>query len=164
VSRSATTSIKRPIRSRASDEGRSTLGDLTRDIPVNKKISRRPKVALFAGLFSLGVIGMIMAALVSLPVGTWIDRSDDIGHRQTQRDDLLRVNSELAAEVDRLESDDGVREAAREEIGLVEAGERRSSVQLPDALPTDLPDGWPYNVVTSIIAATTAGPAPTPTD
>ena len=42
-------------------------------------------------------------------------------------------------------------------------GERRSTILPLPPLPTDLPDGWPYSVVTSIIAARQAGPAPTAT-
>ena len=34
-----------------------------------------------------------------------------------------------------------------------------SVTELPP-LPTDLPDGWPYNVVTEIMSATAAGSAP----
>jgi hypothetical protein len=66
--------------------------------------------------------------------------------------------------VDRLQTDDGIREAAREEIGFVESGDRRSTILPLPQLPAQLPAGWPYNVVTGIFAARTAGPAPTPTD
>jgi cell division protein FtsB len=164
VPRSSTTSIKRPTPQPAAKEGRSRLGDLTREIPVERKLSRRPKIALGVGLFSLAVLGLIAAAVFVLPVGTWIDQGEDLERRQAELDELTRVNSELEAEVNRLGTDDGAREAAREEIGLVDAGERRTTVELPDALPTDLPDGWPYNVVTAIIAARTAGPAPPTTE
>jgi cell division protein FtsB len=159
VSRSQTTSIKRPP-APAADEGRSRLGDFTRPIPVEKRISRRPRVALFAGLFVLAVIGVLGAAIFVLPIQTWRDQSVDLDRRQAQLDELEKVNVELAAEVDRLQTDDGIREAAREEIGFVEAGEERSSILPFPPLPTDLPDGWPYSVVTSIIAARAAGPAP----
>ena len=163
MSRSQTTSIKRPP-APAADEGRSRLGDFTRPIPVEKRISRRPRVALFAGLFVLAVIGVLGAAIFVLPIQTWRDQSVDLDRRQAQLDQLEKVNVELAAEVDRLETEDGIREAAREEIGFVEAGEERSSILPFPPLPTDLPDGWPYSVATSIIAARAAGPAPTAAD
>ena len=66
--------------------------------------------------------------------------------------------------VNRLKTDDGVREAAREEIGFVLIGEERTSVLPTPPLPTELPDGWPYNVVNEIFAARSAGPAPATTD
>ena len=165
MSRSKTTSIPRPVEpAKASDEGRSRLGDFTRPIPVEKRILRRPKVALFGGIFVLFVIGTIAGAVFILPIQTWLDQDDSLVQRQTQLDELERVNGELAAEVDRLETEDGIREAAREEIGFVEAGEERSSILPLPPLPRNLPDGWPYNVVTGIIAARTAGPAPAAAD
>jgi cell division protein FtsB len=163
VSRSKTTSIKRPVLPSAK-EGSSRLGDITRSIPVDKRLSRRPQVALFAGIGALAVIGTMAAAVFVLPIGTWREQDDDLEQRQAQLDALVSVNGQLAAEVDRLKTDDGVREAAREEIGYVQTGEQRRSVLPTPPLPTDLPDGWPYNVVSEIFAARTAGPAPTVTD
>ena len=110
------------------------------------------------------MIATMAAAVFVLPIGTWRGQADDLEQRQTHLDALLSVNGQLQAEVDRLTTDDGIREAAREEIGYVQTGEDRRSVLPTPALPTDLPDGWPYNVVTEIIAARTAGPAPVATD
>jgi len=164
VSRSQTTSIKRPPKQAAADEGRSRLGDFTRPIPVDKRISRRPKVALFAGLGVLAIVAVLGAAIFILPIGTWRDQDVDLTQRQAELDELEKVNGQLTAEVDRLQTDDGIREAAREEIGFVEQGERRSTILPLPPLPTDLPDGWPYSVVTGILAARQAGPAPTATE
>jgi cell division protein FtsB len=155
VPRSKTTSIPRPTDVVAADEGRSRLGDFTRPIPADKRISRRPRVALFTGIFALGIIAVIALAVFVLPIGTWRAQSSELEQRQTQLDELRRVNNELEAETIRLETPDGVREAAREDYGFVESDENRSTVLPFPALPTDLPAGWPYNVVTQIIAART---------
>jgi cell division protein FtsB len=165
VSRSKTTSIPRPKEpAKASDDGRSRLGDFTRPIPTEKRILRRPRLALFAGIGVLVVILAIAAAVIILPVGTWMDQDDDLAQRQAELDELQRVNGQLAGEVERLETDDGIREAAREEIGFVEEGDQRTTFLPLPPLPSDLPDGWPYNIVTGMFAARTAGPAPAPTD
>ncbi|MEJ6722511.1 septum formation initiator family protein [Ilumatobacter sp.] len=161
MSRSKTTSIRRPkIEAPASKEGSSRLGDITRSIPIEKRVSRRPKFALFAGLAALIVVGTMAAAVFVLPIGTWQDQDVDLVQRQNQLDELQRINGQLAAEVNRLKTDDGVREAAREEIGFVIIGEERLSVLPTPPLPSELPDGWPYNVVSQIFAARSAGPAP----
>jgi cell division protein FtsB len=165
VSRSRTTSIPRPKEpAPASDEGRSRLGDFTRPIPVEKRLLRRPKLALFGGVFVLLVIGTIAAAVFILPMGTWIEQDAELVQRQAELDELQRVNGQLSGEVERLRTDDGVREAAREEIGFVEEGDQRSTILPLPPLSTDLPDGWPYNVVTQIFAARTAGTAPAVAD
>lgn len=157
VPRSKTTSIPRPAGVKASDEGRSRLGDLSRPIPVERRISRRPRVAAFAGAFALCVIAAIAFAVFVLPISTWQDQSVDLDQRRAQLDELQRVNAELDAETRRLETADGIREAAREDFGFVELGEERSSILPLPPLPTDLPDGWPYNIVTEIIAARSSG-------
>lgn len=165
MSRSRTTSIPKPKEpAAASDEGRSRLGDFTRPIPVEKRIFRRPKWALFGGVFVLIVIATIAAVVFVLPIGTWFDQSDALDQRQAELDELQRVNGQLAGEVERLQTDDGVREAAREEIGYVEAGDQRSTILPLPPVPRVLPPGWPYNVVTQIFAARTAGPAPAAAD
>ena len=164
MSRSKTTSIKRPKDVPAAKEGSSRLGDITRSIPIDKRVSRRPKVALFAGIGALAVIGTIAAAVFILPIGTWRGQGEDLVQRQAQLDELQRVNGQLAAEVDRLKTDDGIAEAAREEIGYVQIGEERTSILPEPPLPSDIPDGWPYNVVSEIFAARAAGPAPVVTD
>jgi len=159
VPRNATTSIPRPP-TRGSDDGSSRLGDYTRPIPVDRRISRRRRVPILVGAVALGVIATLALAVFISPIGTWRDQDVDLEQRQTQYEELRRVNAELESEVERLKTDDGVRESAREDYGYTEAGEQRLSVTDLPPLPTDLPDGWPYNVVTSIIAATEAGPAP----
>lgn len=165
VSRSKTTSIPRPKEpAKASDEGRSRLGDFTRPIPVEKRLFRRPKLALFGGVFVLVVIGTIAAAVFILPIGTWFDQDEQLDQRAAELDELQRVNGQLSGEVERLRTDDGIREAAREEIGFVEQGDQRSTILPLPPVPRELPDGWPYNVVTQIFAARTAGPAPTAAD
>ena len=153
MSRSKTTSIKRPEQlPTAAEEGESRLGDLSRPIPVDKRIFRRSKVALVAGIGAL-VVGVALAAAVFvLPLQTWFDQDDALDERQAQLDELQRVNGQLSAEVERLRTDDGVREAAREEIGYVDAGEERFSVRPLPPLPRNLPNGWPYNVAAQIIS------------
>lgn len=161
VPRSKTTSIPRPEGVKASDDGRSRLGDFTRPIPIDKRISRRPRVAMFAGLFAVAIFVSIGAAVFVLPIGTWRDQGVDLEQRQAQLTELQRVNGELEAEVIRLETPDGIREAAREDYGYVQVGEERASVLPLPPLSTDLPDGWPYNIVTQIIDVRLA-PGPTP--
>lgn len=164
--RNATTSIKRPPPRPASDDGGSSrLGDFTRPIPVEKRISRRPTYALIAILFALAVVGAAAAAVFVLPISTWREQDVDLVQRQAQLDELTRVNAELQREVDRLLTDDGVREAAREDYGYVEQGERRSSILPLPALTYELlPTGWPYNGVLRIVDATEAGLRPEPMD
>lgn len=119
--------------------------------------------ALFAALLALGVIGAAAAAVFVLPISTWRDQDLDLVAREAQLEELTRVNSELQREVDRLMTDDGIREAARQDYGYVEQGERRMSIlPFPELTLDVLPRGWPYNPVLQIVDAASAGPRPAP--
>jgi cell division protein FtsB len=153
------TTVKRPVaRPRASDAGRSRLGYLTRPIAIDRRITRRRRSTLLFALVAVAIAGALAAALLVLPVQTYWQQDDDLARRQEQLTQLETVNADLQAEVDRLGTDEGIREAAREEIGYVDQGEARRTVMTEPALPTDLPDGWPYLQVEQIIAMRTVRP------
>ena len=121
-------------------------------------------MALATTAAALAVIGTLAAIVFVLPVGTWRDQDTKLERLEAQYDELSRVNGELQVEVDRLGTDDGVREAAREEISYVELGEQRITVEDFPLLSTELPSGWPYSVVTSMIEARRGGAGTAPTD
>lgn len=152
-----TTIIRKPAPRAAADEGRSRLGDLTRPIAREQRIARDRRPAVVFAVVALVVAGAIGAALFGLPVRTWFDQNDELRSLDHQLDELEAVNAELQSEVDRLQTDAGVRAAAREELGMIEVGEHRETVTGSPALPADLPDGWPYAAAEQIIAIRTAG-------
>lgn len=152
------TAIAKPAGRRASDAGRSRLGDLTRPIAKEQRIARRRRPAILAGLIGLLVVGAIGAALFGLPVRTWFGQDDQLRQLETELDELQSVNTDLQNEVDRLQTPEGITQAARETLGLVAVGEQRQTiVGMPD-LPTDLPDGWPYGAVERMIALRAEAP------
>ena len=93
----------------------------------------------------------LIASLAGFPLQTYFDQGDEIERLADQLARLGEVNVELSAEVERLRTDEGVREAARDQLGYVGDGERRETI-VPAAGPlTDLPGGWPYGPVGRII-------------
>jgi hypothetical protein len=108
----------------------------------------------------------LAAALFLLPVKTMLDQDERIAERTDQLAQLQAVNDDLRREVARLHTDDGIKEAAREQLGFVEEGEVRQSILAFPPVPTDLPDGWPYSLVEGIVnlrrGAGTTGAAATP--
>jgi cell division protein FtsL len=173
VTEARTTSVirKAPGR-RASDANRSRLGDLTRPVAKEQRITPNRRPAVLLGVAGLVVASSIGAALFGLPVRTWFGQNDEIDRLERQLDELQSINSDLQREVDGLGSENGIMAAAREQLGLTFAGERRQTVVDMPALPTDLPDGWPYSPVEQMIvlradpaatAATTTTVAPTST-
>ena len=60
---------------------------------------------------------------------------------------LQQANQDLSADVQHLQTVEGAREAAREQLGVVDRGEQRVSVMPPAAGPLPLPGGWPYDAI-----------------
>jgi cell division protein FtsB len=149
--------LRRSARRPAADAGRSRLGDLTRPIPVERRIVRRRRSTIALGVVALSIAAALAAALFIIPVQTYRDQSETLERRTEQVDQLEAVNAQLRAEVSRLRTEAGTREAARSELGFGEAGEDRLRVLDLPPLPTDLPAGWPYDMITSVIALRTAG-------
>jgi hypothetical protein len=151
-----TTTIQRPANRRASDAGRSRLVDnRRRRIAARAPLPRASTTWLF-GLAALVVAGAIAAALFGLPVRTWFDQDSDLQALEHELTEMQSVNHDLQGEVDRLRTDDGIREAARDELGLVQAGDNRLTMLELPPLPSDLPDGWPYSQVSAILAVRAA--------
>lgn len=146
-----TTIIRKPSGRRASDANRSRLGDLTRPIAREQRIAPNRRPAIVFGVVAVLVAGAIGAALFGLPVRTWFDQDDELRQLDNELSEVQAVNAELQNEVDRLMTDDGLIEAAREELGLIEAGEERQTVAGWPLLPTDFPDGWPYAAAEQIM-------------
>ncbi len=161
MSGKGTSTVQRPERApAAADRGRSRLGDVTRPVRIDRRIARPGRSTVLLAVVAIAIAGALAAALFVLPIQTYFDQDARIEERSDQLARMESVIADLRAEVDRLETDDGIREAAREELGFVQDGERRETVlDLPD-VPTELPEGWPYSLVTGIVELRAAPPAP----
>jgi hypothetical protein len=151
-----TTTIPRPTNRRASDVGRSRLVDNRRRKLAARAPLPRVRTTWLFGLAALVVAGAIAAALFGLPVRTWFDQDHELRALEHELGEMQAVNHDLQGEVDRLKTPDGIREAAREELGQVQAGDKRLTMLELPALPTNLPAGWPYGQVAAILAVRAA--------
>ena len=143
----------------AADRGRSRLGDLSRPISIDRRITHNRRSNILLALVALTIAVALAAAIFVLPIKTMFDQSDQIAERTDQLSELQAVNNDLRSEVARLKTDDGIKEAAREQLGYVEPGEIRQSILDFPPVPTDLPDGWPYSLFSGIVAVRTNPPA-----
>ncbi len=143
----------------AADRGRSRLGDLSRPISIDRRITHNRRSNILLARVALTIAVALAAAIFVLPIKTMFDQSDQIAERTDQLSELQAVNNDLRSEVARLKTDDGIKEAAREQLGYVEPGEIRQSILDFPPVPTDLPDGWPYSLFSGIVAVRTNPPA-----
>ena len=138
------------------DVDQSRFAEFTRPVAKDKRLVKgRGKRAVFA-LFALVIAAALIASLFVLPVKSWIEQRDDLARKQSELAVLSNANAQLAADVNRLQTPEGIKEAARQEVGYVGIGEQRIAVlSMPNASLT-LPTGWPYDAITQIIAVRAA--------
>ena len=128
------------------------IADFTTPIPREKQLVPQRRGRLVLGAFATLIVVAIAAALFVLPIKSWLRQRDQLATRKVELATLDAANNNLQTEVDRLQTDGGIKEAAREEIDFVDKGEQRITVLPVGAAPTVLPAGWPYDLVTQIIA------------
>ena len=146
----------RAARARPADHTR--LSDFTRPIPEDRRLVKRRLNRWLLALAAFGVVGALLAALFVLPVQAWLQQEDTLEVKRSELTVLADANAQLQAEVNRLKTPEGAKEAARDELGLVERGEIRISVLPGGSAPITLPTGWPYDAVTQIVAVRSAAP------
>ncbi|HEX3088073.1 MAG TPA: septum formation initiator family protein [Ilumatobacteraceae bacterium] len=169
-----TTCIQRPrdatraSLSRDSDASRESAADpsrfaeFTRPIAKDKQLVKGRGKRLAFALVAVVIAAALIASLFVLPVKSWLQQRDDLARKQNELAVLNNANAQLAADVSRLQTPDGIKEAARQEVGMVGFGEQRISVLTTPNAPLTLPVGWPYDAVAQIIAVRAAAAAATP--
>jgi cell division protein FtsB len=149
-----------PRRGRADDHTR--VGDLTRPIPADRQLVTRRVNRWLLATVGFAVVGALLAALFVLPVQAWRRQKGQIDTKRSELEVLTQTNGPLQVEVSRLGTLEGAREAARDELSMVERGEERISVmsEAGDG-PLPLPSGWPYDAVIQIVNVRLTPPAAT---
>ena len=138
-------------RSRGKSSTRIRRGDLTRPTPRQERLVPKRIGYVVLSLAALLVVGSFANSFLVLPVRSWFGQRTEFEDRSTELDALREATDRLQAEVDRLNTPDGVEDAARQELGFVMVGEDRRSVVADAQAPIDLPYGWPYDLVEQIV-------------
>ncbi len=155
-----TTCIQRPrdatqasARARSAESADSSrFAEFTRPIAKDKRLVKGRGKRLVFSLVALVIAAALIASLFVLPVKSWLQQRDDLAQKQNELAVLNNANAQLAADVTRLQTPDGIKEAARQEVGYVGIGEQRISVLATPNAPLTLPTGWPYDAIAQIVA------------
>ena len=124
---------------------RPDVGDHTRLV-----LRRRNRSVL--GLGAVVIAGAVLTAVLILPVRAWINQRHELADRTRELAALNVANDELSAENDRLTTAEGIKDAARQDLGLIEDGETVIAM-LPAPVSELMPSGWPYSMVGQILTA-----------
>lgn len=115
--------------------------------------SRSTKAIVRTGGLLVGLAAMF--ALFIIPITDFIEQREALAKKTAEFEALADANEELQNEVNDLSTPEGIRNAARTQLGYVLPGEQKLSFAQTPLLPTTLPDQWPYTMVTSIVAVRT---------
>jgi cell division protein FtsB len=90
---------------------------------------------------------LLLAVLVVgvFPTRSYLSQRRAIAIADRELADLTRTNDTLQAQADRLQTDQEIEKQAREQYGLVKAGEEAYHVLPPPQDPPKVPDVWPFN-------------------
>jgi cell division protein FtsB len=147
-----------PSRPRRDRRDHTLLDDFTRPIEPEHRLVTSRSNRWVLGVLAVAVVGALLAALFVLPVQAWMQQQDEISVKQQQLQVLTDANDELTADVQHLQTVEGAREAARDELGVIDRGEERISILPSAAGALPLPAGWPYDAVSQIAAVRLAPP------
>ena len=99
-----------------------------------------------------GAVAGFLLAVFTVPVKNWWLQDRALSAKQAEFDALADANEQLQSEVNKLQTPEGVRAAARDQLGYVVPGESRIRLLDGAALPRTLPNQWPYTMVSGIVA------------
>lgn len=135
------------MRSRTRDVTRS----LVRPTPLDQRLARSPITRWVARLALATVVVAGGTSLFFFPLMDFVTQRSAIAERNSEFSALADANEQLQSEVNALQTPEGIRNAARAQLGYVLPGEQRLSLVPMPNLPTDLPPTWPYTLITDIL-------------
>lgn len=144
---------KTPV-TRAKERTRDLTRSVVRPTPEDAQFKN---LAIKWGVRVVGTAFAIAAMLtfIVIPVRDYRAQSKALAAKSSEFEALADANEQLQLEVNALSTPEGIRNAARTLLGYVLPGERRLALTKMPSLPTDLPQSWPYTLVSDIVRVRT---------
>lgn len=144
-------SKKTPAR-RLADRTRDLSRAIARPTPEHSRLFHHKGIQW---ALRIGGATVAMAALFSLfvfPIRDYVAQSETLQRKESEIEALADANEQLQNEVNDLGTPEGIRNAARSQLGYVLPGETRIALAPMPDLPTTLPNAWPYTLISDIVA------------
>jgi cell division protein FtsB len=141
---------------RAAERTKEITRSFARPTPEHAKFGRRRSTRLALQFMATSIAVAAAFALLIFPLRDYVTQRSAIAQKVAEFDVLADINEQLQDEVNALSTPEGIRNAARSQLGYVFPGEQRMSLVQVDQLPTTLPSSWPYTLVTNIVTIRTA--------
>jgi cell division protein FtsB len=133
--------------SRLRSRTRDVTSSLVRTTPIDQRIARNPLTRWIARLALATVVVAGGTSLFFFPLMDFVTQRSAIAERNSEFSALADATEQLQTEVNALQTPEGIRNAARAQLGYVLPGEQRLSLVPMPTLPTDLPPTWPLSLI-----------------
>ena len=142
--------------SRLRSRTRDATSSLVRPTPSDHRLISSPITRWVARLALATVVVAGGTSLFFFPLMDFVTQRSAIAEKNTEFSALADANEQLQTEVNALQTPEGIRNAARAQLGYVLPGEQRLTLAPMPTLPTDLPPTWPYTLITDILTVRNA--------
>lgn len=135
---------------RAKERTRDITRSVVRPTPEDAKfkhVAIKWSIRLVGSAFALAAL----LTFIVIPVRDYRAQSKALAAKTSEFEALADANEQLQWEVNALSTPEGIRNAARTLLGYVLPGEQRLALTKMPSLPTDLPQSWPYTLVSDIV-------------
>lgn len=148
-----TSSIPRPKRGGVMGRVRAVVpARATAEMGDETRLIQRRRNRNFMAVVGAVIVVALAAALLILPIRTWLAQRTELAQRREELAALEAANARITAANERLQTAEGIVETARGDLGYVAAGEEHLTVLPAPATGEELPPRWPYTVVSDIFA------------
>lgn len=141
---------------------RSLTRELTRPVPRDSRLFQRRSTRTLVVAAGVGLAVVVGLVLFAFPINDYITQRQSIDRTEAEFAALEDANEQIQADIQRLETPSGIKEAARRELGYLMPGERRLALLDLPAVTGNLPATWPYDTVTAILAVRASASANRP--
>jgi cell division protein FtsB len=142
-------------RAKKSKSVRTRVKDLTGSLLLptasEHRLDRRPATQLAVRVVLASVVMAGATSLFVFPLRDYVTQRSALAQKNAEFSALADTNEQLQTEVNHLGTPEGIRNAARAQLGYVLPGEQRFTLVPMPALPTELPAAWPYSLITDIV-------------
>lgn len=142
---------KSPAR-RIADRTRDLSRAISRPTPELSRLTRNKGVQWALRIGGATVAVAAMFSLFVFPIRDYATQSETLTRKESEIEALADANEQLQNEVNELATPEGIRNAARSELGYVLPGETRIALAPMPDLPTTLPNAWPYTLISDIVS------------
>lgn len=136
---------------RAKERTRDLTSSLVRPTPEDARFGRHAATKWAIKIVGASVALAATFSFVVIPLRDYRAQSKALAAKSSEFEALADANEQLQTEVNQLSTPEGIRNAARTLLGYVLPGEQRLALVKMPALPTELPQTWPYTMVSDIV-------------